>query len=91
MDPAILTVLIILIVTVVMIVFEFVRIEVAALLCMLALGWTGILTPREALSGFSSDAVIAMMGIMILGRGVAKTGLMDRFSQGILNLSLIHI
>ena len=84
MDPAILTVLIILIATVVMLVFEFVRIDVAALLCMLALGWTGVLTPHEALSGFSSNAVIAMMAVMILGQGVAKTGIMDRFSRAVL-------
>ncbi len=84
MDSAILTVLIILITTVIMLVFEFVRIEVAALLCMLALAWSGILLPQEAFSGFSSNAVIAMMAVMILGRGIAKTGIMDRFSQALL-------
>ena len=81
MDPAILTVLVILIATVVMLVFEFVRIDVAALLCMLALGWTRVLTPQEALSGFSSNAVIAMMAVMILGQGISRTGIMDRFSR----------
>jgi di/tricarboxylate transporter len=84
MDSEILTVLVILIATVVMLVFEFVRIDLAALLCMLALGWTGVLAPHEALSGFSSHAVIAMMAVMVLGRGIAKTGIMDRFSQAIL-------
>lgn len=84
MDSAILTVLVILVSTVVVLVFEFVRIEVAAMLCMLLLGWTGALTPQETFSGFSSHAVIAMMAVMILGQGIAKTGIMDRFSQAIL-------
>lgn len=84
MDPAILTVLVILIATVVVLVFEYVRIDVAALLCMLALGWTRVLTPQEALSGFSSNAVIAMMAVMVLGQGIAKTGIMDRFSRTVL-------
>ena len=84
MDPAIITVLIILIATVVMLIFEIVRIDVVALVCMLALGWTGVLTPQEALSGFSSNAVIAMMAVMILGQGIAKTGIMDRFSRAVL-------
>jgi di/tricarboxylate transporter len=84
MDSGILTVLIILIATVIMLVFEFVRIEVAALLCMLALGWSGVLMPQEAFSGFSSNAVIAMMAVMILGQGIAKTGIMDWFSQALL-------
>ena len=84
MDSSILTVLIILTATVVMLVFEFVRIEVAAILCMLALGWTRVLSPEEAFSGFSSNAVIAMMAVMILGQGIAKTGIMDRFSKVVL-------
>jgi di/tricarboxylate transporter len=84
MDSAILAVLMILIVTVVMLITEIVRIDVVAILCMLALGWSGVLTPQEALSGFSSNAVIAMMAVMILGQGIAKTGLMDWFSQAVL-------
>ncbi|MBN2010036.1 SLC13 family permease [candidate division KSB1 bacterium] len=84
MDPAIITVLIILVTTVVMLIFEIVRIDIVALLCMLALGWTGVLTPQEMLSGFSSNAVIAMMAVMILGQGIAKTGIMDQFSQAVL-------
>ena len=84
MDPTIITVLAILIATVILLVFEVFRIDVVAVLCMLALGWTGVLTPSEAFSGFSSNAVIAMMAVMILGRGIAKTGIMDRLSRAIL-------
>jgi len=65
-------------------VFEVVRIDVVALVCTLALGWTGVLTAQETLSGFSSNAVIAMMGVMILGQGIARTGIMDRFSRAVL-------
>ncbi len=81
MDAEILTVLLILVVTVALLVSELVRIDVVAVLCMLALAWSGALEPQEALSGFSSNAVIAMMAVMILGRGIARTGIMDRFSQ----------
>ena len=84
MDPAIATVLTILVATVVALIFEVVRIDVVAIVCMLALGWTGVLTPQEALSGFSSNAVIAMIGVMILGQGIARTGIMDRFSRAVL-------
>jgi di/tricarboxylate transporter len=84
MDTSIITVLIILSATVAALIFEIVRIDVAAIVCMLALGLTGILTPQETISGFSSNAVIAMMAVMILGRGIAKTGLMERFSRAVL-------
>lgn len=83
MDAAILTVLIILGATVVLLIFEMVRIDVVAILCMLALGWTGALTPEETFSGFSSNAVIAMMAVMILGHGISITGMMDRFSRAV--------
>jgi di/tricarboxylate transporter len=51
---------------------------------MLALAWTGILKPLEALSGFASNAVITMIAVMILGRGIARTGLMEGFSRLVL-------
>lgn len=87
MDTAIVTVLTILIATMVMLVFEIFRIDIVAILCMLVLGWTGILTPQEAFSGFSSNAVIAMMAVMIIGRGITKTGIMDRFSRVVVKMA----
>lgn len=84
MDSSIALVLAILAATVALLVLEIVRIDVVAILCMLALGWSGLLEPAETLSGFSSNAVFAMMGVMIMGRGIARTGVMDRFSGMVL-------
>lgn len=84
MDSSIALVLAILAATVVLLVLDIVRIDVVAILCMLALGWSGVLQPAETFSGFSSNAVFAMMGVMIMGRGIAKTGAMDRFSRMVL-------
>ena len=80
MDDGILTVLVILVTTVFLLAFEVFRIDLVAVLCMLALAWTGVLTPVEALSGFSSNAVIAMMAVMIMGGAIAKTGVMNIFA-----------
>lgn len=66
--------------TVIMLVLDLVRIDIVAIGCMLALGWTGILNPQEVFSGFSSNTVIAMLSVMILGRGIASTGIMDKRS-----------
>ena len=54
-------------------------------LCLLALGWTGVLETQDLLSGFSSTAVVVMMAVMIMGRGIDKTGIMDRFAQWVLS------
>lgn len=85
MDLSIVLVLGVLVATIILLVSEAVRIDVVAISCMLALGWTGILTPPEMFSGFSSNAVIAMLSVMILGRGIARTGIMDDFSKFIIS------
>ncbi len=85
MDSDIIIVLVILGVTAIMLVIDVVRIDIVAIGCMLALGWTGILNPQEMFSGFSSNAVIAMLSVMILGRGIARTGIMDEFSKVIIS------
>jgi len=86
-DAAVTTVLLILSGTVVLLVLDRLRIDVVALLCLLALAWSGILTPGEALAGFSSNAVISMIAVMVLGRGLAKTEMMGRFAQGVVSLA----
>jgi di/tricarboxylate transporter len=76
--------LLILSATIFSLIFEFLRIDLIAIICMLVLGWSGILSPNEMLSGFSSNAVIVVMAVMIIGRGLEKTGIMDRFSNYVL-------
>ena len=85
MDSGIIIVLTILSVTAIMLVIDVVRIDIVAIGCMLGLGWSGILNPQEMFSGFSSNAVIAMLSVMILGRGIARIGIMDEFSKFVIS------
>jgi len=85
MDQEIVLVLIVLAITAILLVFDIIRIDIVAILCMLTLGWTGVLEPLETLVGFSSNAVIAMVAVMIMGRGIASTGVMDSLSRIIIN------
>ena len=77
----------ILAVTVILIVTEVVRIDVVALLAMLALVWTGSITPEEARSGFSSNAVLAIIGVMIMGRGLYRAGITEQIAKFILRVA----
>ncbi|MBN2720683.1 MAG: SLC13 family permease [Proteobacteria bacterium] len=81
MIPETTIVLTILAATVLLLILDILPMDLVALLCMLALGWTGILAPLESLSGFSSNAVIAMIAVMVLGKGLEKTGVTDRFAR----------
>lgn len=73
--------------TVIFFVFELLRIDIAAIVAMLLLVWTKVLTPSEAFSGFSGSAVISMMAVMIMGKGISDTGVMNAFSDRILKIT----
>ncbi|MDD4765572.1 MAG: SLC13 family permease, partial [Atribacterota bacterium] len=81
-----LIVIIILIATIMLFIFDILRVDLVAILCMLSLGWSGILEPLEAISGFSSNAVIAMIAVMVIGSGIYKTGIMEKFSRWIIKI-----
>ncbi len=86
-------VLFLLAVTVWMFAFSIVRVDVAALIILVSLGLLSqmplidpILSLNELFAGFSSNAVISIIAVMIIGRGLDKTGLMSKLAQLILNL-----
>ncbi|WP_280771722.1 SLC13 family permease [Salipaludibacillus daqingensis] len=55
---------------------EKLRTELVAVLIMVILPWTGVITVTEAFSGFSSNAVISVIAVMLLGYGVDRSGIM---------------
>ena len=67
--------LIILIITVAMFIWGRVRADIVALTALAALLVLGILTPAEALAGFSSPIVIMMIGLFVVGGAIMQTGL----------------
>ena len=51
-----------------------IRMDLTALLVLVALAFTGLVTPIQALSGFSNPAVIIVWAMFILSAGLARTG-----------------
>ena len=64
-----------------------VRSDVVALCALIALLLSGILTPTEALSGFSNSVVIMMIGLFVVGGAIFQTGLAKMISSKILKLA----
>lgn len=64
-----------------------VRADLVALCSMLILLISGILTPSEALAGFSNNVVIMMVGLFIVGAGIFRTGLAKMVSSKIVGLA----
>lgn len=67
--------LIILLISAILFVSGKVRSDLVAICALLALLLCQILTPAEALSGFSNTTVIMMIGLFIVGGGIFQTGL----------------
>ena len=87
----------ILLLTIWLFAFEIVGVDVAAATVMVLLGLTGLLAPvmgleqglvsnNDLFNGFSSNAVISIIAVMIIGAGLDKTGLMGKVANWILRV-----
>jgi di/tricarboxylate transporter len=66
---------------------EKLRVDVVALLVLLAVGLTGLVSPQEVFAGFSNSAVITVWAVYIVSGGLVKTGVADLLGRFILRLA----
>ncbi|AAR34174.1 SLC13 family permease [Geobacter sulfurreducens] len=64
-----------------------IRPDLVAVSALILLMLFGILTPDEALSGFSSPIVMMMIGLFVVGGGIFQTGLAKQVSRRLLKLA----
>lgn len=64
-----------LVVTIFLFILNRFRGDLIAIMALLAFVTLGILTPQEALEGFSNSVVIMIAGLFIIGTGLMRTGL----------------
>jgi di/tricarboxylate transporter len=67
--------------------FNVVRVDVAAIIVMVLLGLAGLVPAEHLFDGFSSNAVIAIIATMIMGAGLDRTGIMEQVAGYILRVS----
>lgn len=77
----------ILTVSVLLFITEWVRIDVVALLVLGALAVSGLVSPEDALSGFSSPAVVTVWAVLILSGALARTGVASSIGRRLLRLA----
>lgn len=75
LSPPQLAFLAIILVAIAALVSERLRPDLVALLIILALAWTRILSPDEAFSGLKSEAAIVIAAMFVLSAGLTTTGL----------------
>ncbi len=67
-------VFLLLLVTIALFVSDRLRLDVVAILVILALMLSGLLSPKEALAGFGDPVVLLIAGLFVVGEGLFRTG-----------------
>ncbi|MGD8520225.1 MAG: SLC13 family permease [Desulfobacterales bacterium] len=87
MTPDIALIFSILAVAVLFLITEWIPMEVTALLSLGAVALTGLVSPVEALSGFSNPAVVTVWAVFILSGGLTHTGVANVIGKFVLRLA----
>ena len=77
----------ILLISLALFVSEKIRMDVVALLVLATLVLTGLVSPPDAVAGFSNAAVIAVWAMFILSDGLTRTGIADIIGRSVLRLA----
>jgi len=78
MTPQLVITLAVVLVAIALFLTERLRADLVALLVVVVLGVSGILTPREAFSGFASSAVVTIVSIFVLTEALRITGFTEQ-------------
>jgi di/tricarboxylate transporter len=65
---------------------DLLRVDLVGLLMMVLLPLTGVLSAEQAIAGLSSNAVVSIIAVMIIGAGLNKTGVMNAVASQIIKL-----
>jgi len=72
---------------IILFVFEWVRVDVVGIMMMVMLPLIGLISPREAFVGLSSNAVCSIIAVIIIGAGLDKTGVMNQVAGPIIRFA----
>lgn len=81
MNTELLIVLALLIASVVMFVLNKPRMDAVALIMLVALPFTGVITMGEALAGFSDANIVLIAALFVMGEGLVRTGVAQRLGD----------
>ena len=86
MTPIMLLTMFVLVCVIAVFIFEWVRVDVVGIIMMVLLPLIGLVTPKEAFVGLSSNAVCSIIAVIIIGAGLDKTGVMNQVASPIIKL-----
>ncbi len=87
MTTAIFLTLAILLAAAILFISDRLRVDLIALLVLISLTVTQLVTPAEALSGFSNPAVVTVWAVFIISGGLSQTGVANWIGQQVLRFA----
>jgi len=87
MTPQMIMTMIVLGFAVFLFISEWVRVDVVGIMMMILLPLVGLISPKEAFVGLSSNAVCSIIAVIILGAGLDKTGVMNKVAGPIVKMA----
>ncbi|MFW2369056.1 MAG: SLC13 family permease [Desulforhopalus sp.] len=66
---------------------DLLRVDLVGLLMMVILPLSGVISAEEAVAGLSSNAVVSIIAVMIIGAGLNKTGVMNLLAAQIIKVA----
>jgi di/tricarboxylate transporter len=73
--------------TMLMLVLEWIRADMVALLVVVVIGLTGLIPSDRVFNGFAGNAVIAIIAIMIMGAGLDRAGVLGLTAQFVMRMA----
>ena len=87
MTPEMILTMVVLLFVIILFVFEWVRVDVVGIMMMVMLPLVGLISPKEAFVGLSSNAVCSIIAVIIIGAGLDITGVMNQVAGPIIRLA----
>lgn len=85
-SPAVIT-LIVLVAAAVLFISEKIPVPLTAMLCLAVLVLTGIVTPADAIAGFSNSTVILLISMILVGGALFETGVTEKVAKAALKVA----
>ncbi|EIL90033.1 TrkA-C domain-containing protein [Rhodanobacter fulvus Jip2] len=73
--------------TMIMLVLEWIRADMVALLVVVVIGLTGLIPADRVFNGFAGNAVIAIIAIMIMGEGLDRAGVLNLTANFVMRMA----
>ena len=86
MDPMI-TALVILIITIILFIWEPIPIIVTAIGASIAYAYTGIIEVGDIFTGYNSDTIVLLAGMMVIGSSLFHAGITDMIGEKMIKIT----